>query len=966
MAIHQNDQEASFVKSHIFVHLPEPRRAVQLVLGAALGAIIGANGALAGDIVRIESLGPGAPAHSVDQGLVANKGIAANGKATKLQLGLDTLAEEVAAFQAAAKRGLAKAQTFTTQKTKARIVDNRVLIEAVATGDDPEQLAADLRKLGATVTATFGRTVSASLPVGRLSDLRNLSSLRFARPAMAMTHVGLVTTQGDEAQRSDEARSNFAVDGSGEAVGVMSDSFDCTGDGGGYSADQANGDLPAGVNILDDLTSDCSDEGRAMAQIVYDVAPGSDLAFHTAIGGQAVFAQGILDLGNAGATVIVDDIIYFAEPMFQDGIIAQAVDQVTANGVAYFSSAGNSGRQSYEAPFRPSGQFADFGFGSQELHDFDPDPTNTVTWQQFDYSSGGDVPMVLQWDQPHASAGGAGSASDIDFCVNSSPTAAGAFCSAAANFGGDPVEGFTLNPDTATLYFAIPHFSGPYPDLVKYVWFADAISNLAFATDSPTSYGHANAAGAISVGAAFYQNTPEFGQDPPLLESFSSAGGVPILFDPAGNPISESRDTPDFTAPDGGDTTFFSAVTGDIDGTGFPNFFGTSASAPHAAGVAALMRDVEPALPADQVAAILRNTAVDILTRDSGEFVGGGTDDDSGTGLIDADAALAQTVPSPGADLAAFTSDASDPVQPGDTLVYTADFFNFGPGTASNVVLTDTLPGGVTLVSAVSLTGNTACSETSPGIVACTAASIGSGVVAFHDITVTIDPGTVGVITNNVTVTSNTADPDPINNAASEDTTVNPPDAADLAIAKSDDQDPIVIDNPNEANSNRLTYTVTVTNNGPDEALGVVATDTLPPGATLVSTSGCAEDPNGVPTCSLGSLASGANAAYTIVVDLAPGTFGVLSNQASVASATNDPVPDNDSTSEDTQVSLFGDQDGDGCIGRSDVIQLLTDVRAGNTDPQTQDINADGVVNRADARALIQLYTDPSGVCGAN
>ena len=49
----------------------------------------------------------------------------------------------------------------------------------------------------------------------------------------------------------------------------------------------------------------------------------------------------------------VDDLIDLAEPMFQDGIIAQAVDNVVATGVAYFSAAGNEGRQSYQSVFRP-------------------------------------------------------------------------------------------------------------------------------------------------------------------------------------------------------------------------------------------------------------------------------------------------------------------------------------------------------------------------------------------------------------------------------------------------------------------------------------------------------------------------------------------------------------------------------------------------------------------------------------
>ena len=90
------------------------------------------------------------------------------------------------------------------------------------------------------------------------------------------------------------------------------------------------------------------DEGRAMLQIVHAVAPGASLAFYTAEDSEADFATGIGALAAAGATVIADDVAYFDEPFFQDGIVAQAVDAVEAKGVAYFSAAGNDGTLSYE------------------------------------------------------------------------------------------------------------------------------------------------------------------------------------------------------------------------------------------------------------------------------------------------------------------------------------------------------------------------------------------------------------------------------------------------------------------------------------------------------------------------------------------------------------------------------------------------------------------------------------------
>ena len=79
-----------------------------------------------------------------------------------------------------------------------------------------------------------------------------------------------------------------------------------------------------------------------MAQIVHDLAPGANLAFATAFNGMLDFADNIRALKAAGSKVIVDDVSYFDEPYFQDGPVSVAVNQVTNQGVTYFSSAANN------------------------------------------------------------------------------------------------------------------------------------------------------------------------------------------------------------------------------------------------------------------------------------------------------------------------------------------------------------------------------------------------------------------------------------------------------------------------------------------------------------------------------------------------------------------------------------------------------------------------------------------------
>jgi PKD repeat protein len=184
--------------------------------------------------------------------------------------------------------------------------------------------------------------------------------------------------------------------------------------------------------------------------------------------------------------------------------------------------------------------------------------------------------------------------------------------------------------------------------LLKAVFFGGGITINDFPTNSGTLIGHANAAGAVAVGAAFFLETPEYGIDPPLLESYSSAGGTPILFGVGGTrlPVPEVRLKPEITAIDGVNTTFF---FDDLHGNdGIDDFFGTSAAAPHAAGVAALMLQADPTLAPAQIKATLGSTALDMGAA--------GFDYDSGSGLIQADAAIAAlSTPGNTAPTAGFT-----------------------------------------------------------------------------------------------------------------------------------------------------------------------------------------------------------------------------------------------------------------------------------------------------------------------
>ncbi len=529
---------------------------------------------------------------------------------------------EFQAFRAISDRG-----QFRASNKQLRVHQDTVLIDAVA-ADDVLALKTALMGLGMKHVAVYGRYVSGYLPIKNLPRATALTTLRFARASLATRNAGAVTTQGDTAQASDIVRTNYAVDGSGVVIGTLSDSYNCKN---GAASDVSQGELPPGVVLLQDEAgcASGSDEGRAMMQIVHDVAPGASLAFYSAFNGVADFANGILALhSTAGANIINDDVIYYLEPMFQDGPIAQAIDTVKAAGVAYFSAAGNSASKSYEAVFRNSGVK---GYTPQSNHhDFDAG-SSTDSLMQITIPANSQVIFVLQWDDPFFSVSGApGADTDMDIILYpmSGPAIAGGI---EDNIGGDAVElfAYTNSSSAAVSYqLAIDHVSGPEPGKIKFVYFGSMTVNE-FATNSGTAYGHAMAAGARAVGAARYTQTPAYGVSPPVIESFSSKGGIKTLFDSAGNAVDITRQKPEFVAPDGGDTSFFGA---DYEGNGWPNFFGTSAAAPHAAGAAALINAHLPLLTVDELYTALQATALDMA--------GAGVDIRTGYGLIQVDSAL--------------------------------------------------------------------------------------------------------------------------------------------------------------------------------------------------------------------------------------------------------------------------------------------------------------------------------------
>ncbi|MFL6601735.1 MAG: S8 family peptidase [Steroidobacteraceae bacterium] len=630
-------------------------------------------------------------------------------------------------------RSLSPAAKFTQRSADATPL---VLVDAVTRGD-PQQLKNALVALGLQNASVYSNDISGWLPVTQIEAAAARGELHSMRAAMSRARSGAVTSQGDFAQRSDVIRTKYpTLDGTGVTVGALSDSYNCypvyaqnhvaaSGPTGyasnGFLAtattDVGTGDLPSGVSVVREVSCMAygaptqlpfGDEGRAMLQIVHDVAPGAGLAFYTADNGEADFANGISSLAGSGkAKVIVDDVGYFDEPFFQDGVVAQAIDTVVAQGVAYFSAAGNDGSDAYENTAPSFSKLSTTAPNAGEsLLNFDNSGTTTVSALSITIPSleqGQLVALVLQWDQPYLTGapGSLGASSHLDLCVTGTGndkiinlSGSAVTCTGPNSNGADPVQilivsnpaNATAATDPETISVSIGLADGTLPPgrvklAVEGGGLKVVFNNSNADVKNPTLQGHPGAEGAAAVGAAAFYNTPGCGTTTAVLERYSAQGGSPILFDKSGKRLLTPliRQKPNFVGPDGGNNTFLgfqiaagrdtSTVAQCANNGSYPNFFGTSAAAPHAAAIAALMLQANSALTPAQIYTALQTTALPMTNT---------TADLAGSGFIQADAALATLTPgAPSLKLAATS------IAPGATTTLTWSSINTTSCTAS-------------------------------------------------------------------------------------------------------------------------------------------------------------------------------------------------------------------------------------------------------------------------------------------
>ena len=526
-------------------------------------------------------------------------------------------------------------------------------------------------------------------------DSRLATELRLRQDkSAAAVNQGSVVSEGDRTHAADTARSRFKVTGIGVKACVLSDGVDS------LDASVATGDLPPDVDVLPGQEGD-GDEGTAMLEIIHDLAPSAKLGFATAFISEESFADNILALRfDAHCDIIVDDILYFHEDPFQDGLIAQSVNAVTADGAFYFSSAGTEGNTIDGTAGNYEGDFVDSGLGvgkfAGQAQDFDPGPGVQVLNPLSPNSDG--VPVTLWWSDPLGAA-----TNDYDLYLFDSSGDVLTFSQEVQDGDDDPFERVDTRRFLTGQRLAVVKFSGAdrYFQLSALRGrFADSTDGLKGFSTPGVTRGHNAAAQAFSVAAtpahdAFGRDLEE--GDPPnpagpypnvftrksVPERFTSDGPRRVFYEADGTPITPGnfsatggalRQKPEITAADGTASSV----------SGFTPFFGTSAAAPHAAAIAALVLSGNPGMTNAELRVALTSSAMDLNPA--------GVDARSGHGVIRADRLLRNTGATPQPlvqtgepTVTPISGDGDAFLEPGEQATISLPAVNIGDGTATGV-----------------------------------------------------------------------------------------------------------------------------------------------------------------------------------------------------------------------------------------------------------------------------------------
>jgi hypothetical protein len=550
------------------------------------------------------------------------------------------------------------------------------------------------QSLSGFASNALGMATQNDLPLAMLNNVSPYALSPSGSPNATFAPTGATPAQVRQAIGAN----GLSQTGAGVKVGVLSDSFNYLG---GAATDESDGALPSTVQVLEDLpaggATKGTDEGRAMLQVIHDIAPGASLAFYTGDMSEQDFANGILALGAAGCNVICDDLGYFDEPFFQSGVVSEAIKTVESQGVTYLTAAGNNAANAYQGAWSSIASTTFDGRTLTDTQNFgtaaNPNPVQTIT---VGGTSSNKLPLVLEWNQPYG-----GVSANLGIDVFSNGSFLGRFTDTGNNTPTKPWVQVNLSGG-ATYQIAVENLSGSSkdPGLIKDIAAGDGLPVTIDDANAGASFGHATTSGAITVGAVDSGKTPAFGVNQPVNEGFSSSGlGSELFFNPDGPPFSYGPDPVDAVTVSGVDD-----IKTSLPSTNSLNdFFGTSCATPSLAAVVALMLQANPHLTPTQVKNILRGSIVGM----------GGDFNVSGAGLVQANFAVAgANSPQPtnsaivqtsngSLDYLQFTGtnlEASDLISPTNWPIRAEGSFNNDGGLTTQLVAQDPNSGAIDLL----------------------------------------------------------------------------------------------------------------------------------------------------------------------------------------------------------------------------------------------------------------------------
>jgi hypothetical protein len=501
--------------------------------------------------------------------------------------------------------------------------DGRIDLQVHAVNAVGATQADQLRALGATVlssSADFKSVPGVALPTAGLihaivpyqnvDAVAALGWVATLRPTIkGALDAGPITSEGTVLHNTAKAN-RFGVTGRGQTIGFISDGVTS------LAQAQARGELPPTVKVLD---PGVGDEGTAMMEIVNDEAPGAKLMFNTVGDDLTSYVTAFHNLAANGATMIAEDIAFDDEPAFQQGLGATTAESLAKHGIWISSSAGNLGaKHAPRAPAAGTGRTPDDVAGGYA--NCGVAPTNTVNLRGTDNTydvivkPGGAILPTLQWSEPRAifPTAGQGGFTDLNlYLMNADGTdCLATSTSVQANGVGDTIEQLlyennSAEPVAAKLVVSVAATSSALKSpLLDLRWRTAGVTTVdpadrAGSLNPDSNYlGWATSAGAVGA---------DLSTDPKTvpLETYSAAGPVQIDVTTrcpgnAAGPCTgvagtrlRTQAAPQWAAADGvsvsgvggfGSGTCPAAVQGDC------RFYGTSAAAPSAMGVAALIR----------------------------------------------------------------------------------------------------------------------------------------------------------------------------------------------------------------------------------------------------------------------------------------------------------------------------------------------------------------------------------------